>query len=438
MTTAPPNQATIRFDETLLQPLAEVDPVIADIVRGEEDRQRFGIELIASENYTSRAVLYATASVLTNKYAEGLPHKRYYGGCEWVDRAEDLARDRAKALFGADHANVQPHAGSPANMAAYFALMQPGDTLMAMRLDQGGHLTHGHAVNFSGKLYNIVSYGVDRETERIDHDELATLAREHKPKIILAGATAYPRVFEFERIAEIAREVGAYFMVDMAHIAGLIAAKLHPDPVPVADVVTSTTHKTLRGPRGGIILCTEEHAKAIDRAVFPNLQGGPLEHVIAAKAVAFELAMRPEFREYQGRVLENAKALAAALTEHGFRIVSGGTDNHLMLVDMQPKGVTGKAAEEALDRAGITTNKNMIPFDPAKPFVTSGLRLGSPAVTTRGFGVDEMRQVAVWMTQVLENIEDESVIERVRAEVREMAGQYPVPTVDWDTAQPAR
>ncbi|MFN2114216.1 MAG: serine hydroxymethyltransferase [Anaerolineae bacterium] len=417
----------------LLRPLAEVDPKIAAIIHKEEDRQRYGIELIASENYTSRAVLDATASVLTNKYAEGLPDKRYYGGCEWVDRAEDLARERAKQLFGADHANVQPHAGSPANMAAYFALMEPGDTLMAMRLDQGGHLTHGHSVNFSGMLYNIVSYGVDRETERIDYDELATLARESKPQIILAGATAYPRQFEFERIAEIAREVGAYFMVDMAHIAGLIAAKLHPDPVPFADVVTSTTHKTLRGPRGGLILSTEEHAKAIDRAVFPNLQGGPLEHIIAAKAVAFELAMTPEFREYQGRVIANAKALAAALAENGFRIVSGGTDNHLMLVDMQPKGVTGKAAEEALDRAGITTNKNMIPFDPEKPFVTSGLRLGSPAVTTRGFGVDEMRRVAAWITEVLENIEDEATIERVRAEVREMAGAYPVPMIDWDT-----
>jgi glycine hydroxymethyltransferase len=433
MTSAPPSPDTPKFDDMLLRPLAEVDPKIAAIIHKEEDRQRYGIELIASENYTSRAVLDATASVLTNKYAEGLPDKRYYGGCEWVDRAEDLARERAKQLFGADHANVQPHAGSPANMAAYFALMEPGDTLMAMRLDQGGHLTHGHSVNFSGMLYNIVSYGVDRETERIDYDELATLARESKPQIILAGATAYPRQFEFERIAEIAREVGAYFMVDMAHIAGLIAAKLHPDPVPFADVVTSTTHKTLRGPRGGLILSTEEHAKAIDRAVFPNLQGGPLEHIIAAKAVAFELAMTPEFREYQGRVIANAKALAAALAENGFRIVSGGTDNHLMLVDMQPKGVTGKAAEEALDRAGITTNKNMIPFDPEKPFVTSGLRLGSPAVTTRGFGVDEMRRVAAWITEVLENIEDEATIERVRAEVREMAGAYPVPMIDWDT-----
>jgi len=430
MTLATPTAPTApdaTIEESLTRRLEQVDPVLAEIVRREEDRQRTGIELIASENYTSRAVLDVVGSVLTNKYAEGLPHKRYYGGCEWVDAAEDLARDRAKELFGAQHANVQPHSGSQANMAAYMALMQPGDTLMAMRLDQGGHLTHGSPVNFSGKLYQVVAYGVDPETERIDYDALAALARERRPKVIVTGATAYPRAFDFDTFAAIARDIGARLLVDMAHIAGLIAADLHPDPVPVSDVVTSTTHKTLRGPRGGIVLCTEELAKDIDRSVFPNLQGGPLEHVIAAKAVAFHLAMQPEFRAYQARIIENARVLAEALSGHGFRIVSGGTDNHLLLVDLRPKGVTGKAAEAALDRAGITTNKNMIPFDPEKPFVTSGLRLGSPAVTTRGFGTDEMRRIAAWITEVIEHIDDEALIGRVREEVREMAGAYPVP-----------
>jgi len=430
MTLATPTAPTVpdaTIEESLTRRLEQVDPVLAEIVRREEDRQRTGIELIASENYTSRAVLDVVGSVLTNKYAEGLPHKRYYGGCEWVDAAEDLARDRAKELFGAQHANVQPHSGSQANMAAYMALMQPGDTLMAMRLDQGGHLTHGSPVNFSGKLYQVVAYGVDPETERIDYDALAALARERRPKVIVTGATAYPRAFDFDTFAAIARDIGARLLVDMAHIAGLIAADLHPDPVPVSDVVTSTTHKTLRGPRGGIVLCTEELAKDIDRSVFPNLQGGPLEHVIAAKAVAFHLAMQPEFRAYQARIIENARVLAEALSGHGFRIVSGGTDNHLLLVDLRPKGVTGKAAEAALDRAGITTNKNMIPFDPEKPFVTSGLRLGSPAVTTRGFGTDEMRRIAAWITEVIEHIDDEALIGRVREEVREMAGAYPVP-----------
>jgi glycine hydroxymethyltransferase len=428
MTLATPDATrTAAMDQSLSKRLAEADPAIARIIESEEDRQRYGIELIASENYTSRAVLEAAGSVLTNKYAEGLPHKRYYGGCEWVDAAEDLARDRATALFGADHANVQPHSGSQANMATYMALMQPGDTLMAMRLDQGGHLSHGSPVNFSGRMYRVASYGVDPKTERIDYDALAELARQHRPKVIVTGATAYPRVFDFDRFAEIAREVGARLVVDMAHIAGLVAADLHPDPVPVADVVTSTTHKTLRGPRGGLILCTEELSKDIDRAVFPNLQGGPLEHIIAAKAVALHLALQPEFRTYQAQVIENARVLAETLTQRGFRIVSGGTDNHLMLVDLRPKGVTGKAAEAALDRSGITTNKNMIPFDPEKPFTTSGLRLGSPAVTTRGFGTDEMRRVAGWITEVIENVEDEAVSARVRAEVREMAGSFPVP-----------
>jgi glycine hydroxymethyltransferase len=424
-------------DEHLLASLELVDPEIHAIVQHEVDRQRYGIELIASENYASRAVLETVGSVLTNKYAEGLPHKRYYGGCEFVDQAEDLARERAKALFGADHANVQPHSGSQANMAAYMALLPVGETIMAMRLDQGGHLSHGSPVNFSGKLFKIVAYGVDPETERIDYDGLAAVAREHRPKLIVAGATAYPRVFEFDRMAEIAREVGAYFLVDMAHIAGLVAADLHPDPVPVSDVVTSTTHKTLRGPRGGIILSKAEHAAAVDKAVFPNVQGGPLEHVIAAKAVAFKLAMAPEFRAYQARIIANAKALAEALIQHGFRIVSGGTDNHLMLVDLRPKGVTGKAAEAALDRAGITVNKNMIPFDPEKPFVTSGLRLGTPAVTTRGFGPDEIRRVAAWITHVIEHIDDEGAIAQVRAEVAEMAGAFPVPTVPICTCKDA-
>ncbi len=422
-----PVDAILPVTERLSQTVAEVDPAIAEIIRHEEDRQRYGIELIASENYASRAVREVTGSVLTNKYAEGLPHKRYYGGCEWVDAAEDLARDRATALFGADHANVQPHSGSQANMAAYMALIDTGGTIMAMRLDQGGHLTHGSPVNFSGQLFNVVAYGVREDDERIDFAEVARLAAEHKPGIIVAGATAYPRAIDFERFAEIARDVGAKLVVDMAHIAGLVAADLHPDPVPVSDVVTTTTHKTLRGPRGGMILCREEYAKAVDKSVFPRLQGGPLEHVIAAKAVALHEAAQPEFRLYQERILENAQVLAETLTEHGFRIVSGGTDNHLLLVDLRPKGVTGKVAEAALDRAGITTNKNMIPFDPEKPFVTSGLRLGTPAVTTRGFGSLEMRRIAGWINAILENVEDEAVIGRVRSEVNEMAGAFPVP-----------
>lgn len=416
-------------DYDLARPLAEVDPEIAAIIGKEESRQRFGIELIASENYTSRAVLQATGSVLTNKYAEGLPHKRYYGGCEWVDAAEDLARDRAKALFGAEHANVQPHAGSQANMAAYMALIEIGDTILAMRLDQGGHLTHGSPVNFSGKFYKVVAYGVDPATEHIDYAEVARLAAEHRPKVIVAGATAYPRQIDFARFAEIAESSGAKLMVDMAHIAGLVAAGLHPDPVPVSDVVTTTTHKTLRGPRGGLILCKSAHAATVDKMVFPRMQGGPLEHVIAAKAVAFHEAMQPAFRDYQARIIENARALAEALAGHGFRIVSGGTDNHLLLVDLRPKRITGKLAEQVLDQAGITTNKNMIPFDPEKPFVTSGLRLGTPAVTTRGFGVAEMRRVAAWITEAIEHAEDPAVIARVRAQVAEMAGAFPVPGI---------
>ena len=412
---------------TLSRTLADVDPEIAEVIGHEELRQREGIELIASENYTSFAVRQATGSVLTNKYAEGLPGRRYYGGCEWVDVAENMARDRAKLLFGADHANVQPHSGSSANMAAYRALVKPGDTILAMRLDQGGHLTHGSPVNFSGSDYNIVAYGVDPDTECIDYDSLAEMAREHRPAMILGGATAYSRQIDFPRMAEIANEVGAKFLVDMAHIAGLVAAKLHPDPIPVADIVTSTTHKTLRGPRGGIVLSNAEYAKAVDKMVFPHLQGGPLEHVIAGKAVAFHEALQPGFAGYQQRVIDNARVLADALASHGLRIVSGGTDNHMLLVDLRPKGISGKAAEKALDRAAITTNKNMIPFDPAKPFVTSGLRLGTPAVTTRGFGEEDMSRVAAWINDVLDAPEDEAVVARVRAEVVEMATGFPVP-----------
>lgn len=411
----------------LSEPLVEVDPELFATIEHEERRQLEGIELIASENYASRAVREATASVMTNKYAEGYPGKRYYGGCELADVAERLARQRAKRLFGADRVNVQPHSGSQANFAAYLALLEPGDTILAMRLDQGGHLTHGSPVNLSGQLFNVVSYGVDRETERIDYDQVAALAREHQPKLILAGATSYPRAIDFARFREIADEVGAYFMVDMAHIAGLVAANLHPDPVPCADVVTSTTHKTLRGPRGGFILSTAEHAKAVDRAVFPRTQGGPLMHIIAAKAVAFLEALRPEFVDYQRQIIANAQALATRLRNNGIRMVSGGTDNHLLLADLTDTGVTGKAAEEALERAGITVNKNMIPFDERSPFVTSGIRLGSPAVTTRGFTEREMRQVADWITQVLAHIEEEAVIRQVREEVTDLCFRFPVP-----------
>ncbi len=412
---------------SLQRALADVDPAIADLIAQEAERQRTGIELIASENFTSRAVREAVGSVLTNKYAEGLPGKRYYGGCAVVDVVEDLARERAKALFGAEHANAQPHAGSQANMAAYRALIRPGDLIMAMRLDQGGHLTHGSPVNFSGTDYKVVAYGVDAATERIDHDAFAALARAHRPALIVGGATAYPRAIDFPFMAEIAAEVGAKLLVDMAHIAGLVAARLHPDPVPTADVVTTTTHKTLRGPRGGLILCKAEHAKAVDKAVFPHLQGGPLEHVIAGKAVALHEAAQPGFAAYQAAIIANARALADALAGRGFRIVSGGTDNHIVLVDLRPKGLTGKAAEARLDRAAITTNKNTIPFDPEGPFTTSGLRLGTPAVTTRGMTPDDMRTIARWMDEALDGPEDEATIGRIRGAVEEMAGGYPLP-----------
>lgn len=406
--------------------LKRVDPEIYEAVKKELERQRYSIELIASENFTSIAVMEAQGSVMTNKYAEGLPQKRYYGGCEFVDVAEDLARERAKQLFGAEHANVQPHSGAQANMAAYFALLEPGDTVLGMSLPHGGHLTHGSPVNFSGKLYNFVAYGVDPETETIDYDQVRELALKHRPKLILAGASAYPRVIDFEKFAEIAREVDAYFMVDMAHIAGLVAAGLHPNPVRYADVVTTTTHKTLRGPRGGTILCREEHARAIDKAVFPGIQGGPLMHVIAAKAVAFKEAMTPEFKEYQEQIIKNAKALAERLGEKGIRLVSGGTDNHLFLCDLRPLSLTGKEAENLLDSVGITVNKNAIPFDEQPPTVTSGIRIGTPAVTTRGMKEAEMKQIGDLIWETLTSGGSEAVLNRVRAKVRELCEAFPL------------
>lgn len=406
--------------------LKRVDPEIYEAIKKELERQRYSIELIASENFTSIAVMEAQGSVMTNKYAEGLPQKRYYGGCEFVDVAEDLARERAKQLFGAEHANVQPHSGAQANMAAYFALLEPGDTVLGMSLPHGGHLTHGSPVNFSGKLYNFIAYGVDPETETIDYDQVRELALKHRPKLILAGASAYPRVIDFEKFAEIAREVDAYFMVDMAHIAGLVAAGLHPNPVRYADVVTTTTHKTLRGPRGGTILCREEHARAIDKAVFPGIQGGPLMHVIAAKAVAFKEAMTPEFKEYQEQIIKNAKALAERLGEKGIRLVSGGTDNHLFLCDLRPLSLTGKEAENLLDSVGITVNKNAIPFDEQPPTITSGIRIGTPAVTTRGMKEAEMKLIGDLIWETLTSGGSEAVLNRVRAKVRELCEAFPL------------
>jgi glycine hydroxymethyltransferase len=406
--------------------LAEADPQIAKLIRDETRRQVEGLELIASENFVSPAVLEALGSTLTNKYAEGYPGKRYYGGCEVVDQVEQLAIDRAKQIFGADHANVQPHSGSQANMAAYFALAQPGDTLLAMSLNFGGHLTHGSPVNFSGKLFKIVPYGLRQSDETIDMDEVAKLAKEHRPKILVVGASAYPRTLHFDRFAEIARGVGAALVVDMAHIAGLVAAGLHPSPVPHAEIVTSTTHKTLRGPRGGLLLAREAHAKTLNSQIFPGIQGGPLEHVIAAKAVAFGEALQPAFKEYQRRIVENAQALAEGLLRAGLRLVSGGTDNHLMLVDLRPKRLTGKIAEEALGKAGITVNKNMIPWDPEKPMTTSGIRVGTPALTTRGMGVREMSSVASLIGRALDAPADERVLSKVREEVRELCAHFPM------------
>lgn len=395
-------------------PLERTDSTVADIIRREVERQNTTVQLIASENFTSRAVMAATGSVLTNKYSEGYPGKRYYGGNQVVDEAEELARTRACALFGADHANVQPHSGANANMAVFLGLFEPGDTLMGMRLDQGGHLTHGSPVNFSGKLYNFVAYGVDPDTEVLDYDVIRAQAIAERPKAIIAGATAYPRIIDFAAFRSIADEIGALLIVDAAHIAGLIAGGAHPSPIPYADVMSFTTHKTLRGPRAGAILCREQYASAIDKAVFPGLQGGPLMHVVAAKAVAFHEASQDSFRVYAAEIVANSAALSAGLTAEGFRIVSGGSDNHLMLVDLRPFGVTGKVAQEALDRAGITCNKNAIPNDPEKPFVTSGLRLGTAAVTTAGMGVAEMGEIATLIARVLRAPSDDAVIGDVR------------------------
>ncbi len=408
------------------QRLAEADPDVFRLIREETRRQAEGLELIASENFVSPAVLEAAGSTLTNKYAEGYPGKRYYGGCEVVDQVEQLAIDRVKKLFGAEHANVQPHAGSQANMAAYFALAQPGDTLLAMSLNFGGHLTHGSPVNFSGRLFKIVPYGLSQRDERIDMGEVARLAREHRPKLLVVGASAYPRTLDFAAFAAIAAEVGAHMVVDMAHIAGLVAAGLHPSPVPHAAIVTSTTHKTLRGPRSGLILCKEAHAKAVNSQIFPGIQGGPLEHVVAAKAVAFGEALRPEFKAYQRRILDNAQALAEGLIAAGLRLVSGGTDNHLMLVDLRPKKLTGKVAEEALGKAGITVNKNMIPWDPEKPMTTSGIRVGTPALSTRGMGPAEMAAVARLIGRALDAPGDDAVLAAVRGEVRELCRAFPL------------
>ena len=409
--------------------LESTDPEIAEIIKREERRQFEGIELIASENYVSTAVAETMANMMTNKYAEGLPGKRYYAGCEFVDEAEQLAIDRAKQLFGAEHANVQPHAGAQANAAVYLALLQPGDTVLGMALDQGGHLTHGSKVNFSGKLYHFVSYGVRQDTETIDYDALEQLAREHKPKLIVAGFSAYPRRLDFARFRQIADSVGAYLMADIAHVAGLVAADLYPNPVPHCHVVTTTTHKTLRGPRGAIILCTGELAAKIDKGVFPGTQGGPLMHIIAAKAVAFKEALTPAFREYQQRVVDNAQVLAESLRERGFRLVSGGTDNHLMLVDVRPLQVTGRDAEEVLQSVHITTNKNAIPFDPEPPVRTSGIRLGTPAVTTRGFGAQEMRELASLIHETIAQREDQTALAGIRERAIALATRFPLPGV---------
>jgi len=406
--------------------LAQFDPEITAAIRQETERQEYSLEFIASENFVSEEVLAAQGSVLTNKYAEGYPSKRYYGGCEFVDVAEELAINRAKELFGAEHANVQAHSGSQANMAVYFATCQPGDTVLGMNLAHGGHLTHGSPVNFSGKLFNIVPYGLDKETGRIDYDEVEKLAKEHKPKLIVVGASAYPRTLDFEAFRRIADQVGAPIMVDMAHIAGLVAAGVHPTPVPHAEYVTTTTHKTLRGPRGGMILCREEFAKKLNSNIFPGIQGGPLMHVIAAKAVAFKEALAPEFKTYAQQVVNNAQVLAEELVSRGFNLVSGGTDNHLMLMDFTGSELTGKVAEATLEQAGITVNKNAVPFDTRSPFVTSGIRVGTPAITTRGCGETEARELAGWMCDVMDNVEDQDTIASVRGKVLDLCKRFPV------------
>ncbi len=408
------------------RPLYEVDPQIAAAIDNEVRRQHEGLELIASENFVSEAVLEAMGSVFTNKYAEGYPGKRYYGGCEFTDVVEELARTRAKQLFGAEHANVQPHAGSQANMAAYAAILQPGDTILGLNLAHGGHLTHGHHLNFSGKTYRIVPYGVTREAETINYDDLEKLAEQERPKLIIGGGSAYPRIIDFERMRQIADKVGALYLVDMAHFAGLVAGGVHPSPVPHAQIVTSTTHKTLRGPRAGMILCNQEHAAAIDKTVFPGMQGGPLVHIVAAKAVCFQEAMQPDFRDYARQIVANAKVLADTLAAEGFRIISGGTDTHLMLVDVFSQGMLGSEAEKALDKAGITVNKNAIPFDTNPPMKPSGIRIGTPALTTRGMKESEMRQIGRWISQALHSRTDSAVLTKVRTQVLELAEAFPL------------
>ena len=402
------------------------DPKVQEMIELELGRQRNKLEMIASENFVSQAVMEAQGSVLTNKYAEGYPHQRYYGGCEYVDMVEELAIERAKQLFGAEHVNVQPHSGSQANFGVYFALLEPGDTIMGMNLSHGGHLTHGSPVNVSGKYFNIIPYGVDAETGRIDYEEMRKIAQEHKPKMIIGGGSAYSRQIDFKTMADIAHEVGAIFMVDMAHFAGLVAAGLHPNPVEYADIVTTTTHKTLRGPRGGMIMCKEEYAKAIDKSIFPGIQGGPLMHVIAAKAVAFGEALQPEFKEYAKQIIVNAQTLADALQEEGFTIVSGGTDTHVLLVDLRTVGLTGKVAEHVLDEVGITCNKNTIPFDPESPFVTSGIRLGTPALTTRGLHAEDMKEIASIISLVLKQPEDTAVLAEAKQRVATLCEKYPM------------
>jgi len=409
--------------------LRDVDPDVADIIEQEKIRQNTHLDLIGSENYASEAVLEAQGSLLTNKYAEGYPHRRYYGGCQYIDKAEELAIDRAKKLFNAEHANVQLHSGTQANMAVYFAFLSPGDTVMAMSLAHGGHLSHGGGFNFSGKLYNFISYGVDRESEVINYDHVENIASKHKPKLIIAGASSYTRIIDFKRFSEIARSVGAKLMVDQAHIAGLVAAGVHPSPVPWADVVTSTTHKTLRGPRGGFILCKAEYATAIDSVVFPGMQGGPLMHTIAAKAVAFHEAMQPDFVDYQKAVVQNARILADELEKLGLRVVSGGTENHLVLVDLSRTGITGKEAEEAFDTVGITVNKNVIPFDPRPPRITSGLRLGTPAITTRGLGTEEVTLLAQAIGRIINDFGNKKIYEQVRLKVKELTEKFPAPGI---------
>lgn len=411
-----------------MNPIQNADPEVWGAIVHEKNRQQDGLEMIASENYTSPAIMAAQGSVLTNKYAEGYPGKRYYGGCEFVDDVEKIAIERSCRLFGAEHANVQPHSGASANMGAYFSCLQPGDTILGMNLAHGGHLTHGMPLNFSGKLYKIIPYGVRKEDERIDYDEVARLAREHKPKMVLAGASAYSRIIDFARFAEIAREVGAIFMVDMAHIAGLVAADQHPSPVPCADFVTSTTHKTLRGPRSGLILCKKPWAEKVNKAVFPGMQGGPLMHVIAAKAIIFGEALKPEFRVYATQVIANARTVAHEIISRGHRIVSGGTDNHMMLVDVNHKGLSGKIAEVALDAAGITINRNGIPYDTRPPLDPSGIRIGTPALTTRGMKEPEMKRVANWICDILANPADKGLQDRVRGEVKELCKSFPAPS----------